>query len=150
MFRATIGFSAAHFQPSRANFFLAKLAEKYFLRKYSFESSLKSSLSEEAGLGAHGNVIVISISNREIWTERHFVWSHPATRPWGHDITQQCPNCLCLRPWEKPSIIGNEIVLACGVCHKSNTFSKPKDMISDGVMGKCGGGEWFFTRRVLQ
>jgi hypothetical protein len=46
-----------------------KLAENYFFRRYGFEMALKASLSEEAGLGAHGNVTIVSKANGGDWIE---------------------------------------------------------------------------------
>lgn len=149
VFQATIGFSAAHFQPPRAACFLMKMTEKFFFRKYSIDVSIKASLSEEVGLGAHGNVIVVSRSKCGEWVERHFIWCHPATRPWGEDVTQQCPACCRLRSWKRPTVVGGTITLNCTGCRYQATYTKPQDLLLDGAMGKCGGGEWFFTRRVL-
>ena len=159
-FRATIGFAAKNFQPCRAGPFLAKFAEKYFFRRYGFDPALKASLSEEAGLGAHGNVHVISQENSGLWIERIYVWSHPASRPWGVEVSQQCPSCKRLRSWLKPkqirrrNIVKNTTTTSeliqhkCRFCGHFKCFTKPADLIHDGVMAESGRGTWFFTVRV--
>jgi hypothetical protein len=139
-----------------------KFTEIYFFRRYGFDPSLKTSLSEEAGLGAHSNVVVVSKDNAGHWTERRYVWSHIGSRPWGTDVLQQCPGCKRLRPWGKPKIskettksAGGELVVkhtikhACRSCRFSRLFDKSSGLVHDGAMGECGRGEWYFTRRVL-
>jgi hypothetical protein len=161
-FRATIGFSASNFQPPRASCFLMKLAENYFFRRYAFDTSLKASLSEEAGLGAHGNIMIFSKANGGDWIERCYIWSHVGSRPWGTDISQQCPRCKRLRPWGKPNVTkdtiqsnnGSKVVKHrikhwCRSCPYSKMFDRSPDLILNGSMADCGRGEWYFTRRTL-
>jgi hypothetical protein len=135
-----------------------KFTEKYFFRRYGFDTAFKASLSEEAGLGAHGNVIVVAKGNAGEWAERHFIWSHIGARPWGIDVSQQCPGCQRLRTWTKPKIIEkmvrkkpvkHRIKLGCRFCNYSKEFDKPAGLTHDGAMAECGRGEWYFTRRVL-
>jgi len=151
MFRASIGFTAKNFQPSRASFFLAKLTEKYFFHRYSLDPALKASLAEECGLGAHGNVIVVSRSgDTKDWIERQYMWSHNGTRPWGIDVSLQCPNCRRLRAFRKPIVKQDVVTLVCKYCNTSLEFKKPAGMIYDGAMASCGRGDWFFTRRIIK
>ena len=161
-FKATIGFSAGHFQPPRASCFLMKLAENYFFRCYAFDTALKASLSEEVGLGAHGNVIVVSKANGGNWIERRYVWSHIGLCPWGTDVSQQCPHCKRLRLWDKPQVIkdasqsnnGSKVVKyrvkhRCRSCQYSKMFNKSPDLILDGSMADYGRGQWYFTCHKL-
>jgi hypothetical protein len=152
IFRATIGFSAPHFQPPRAAFFIAKFAERYFFRRYSIDTAFKTSLSEEAGLGAHGNVILVSKSSKSgDWTERQFVWAHIGVRPWGNDVSQQCRNCGRLRVWGTPSAdkATETVQVTCRFCSASLMFKKPPSLVRDGVMGESGRGQWYFSRRII-
>jgi hypothetical protein len=139
-----------------------KFAEKYFFRHYALDPALKCSLSEEAGLGAHGNVIVISRDNSGQWIERHYIWSHVASRPWGTEVSQQCPRCKRIRGWAKPKVvktidkspdgtnsIQHTIQHSCRFCSYSKRFAKPADLVRDGVMAESGSGQWYFSRRVL-
>ena len=152
IFSATIGFSASHFQPPRANCFLAKFAKKYFFRRYSLLSAVKTALGEEVGLGSHGNVILMSRrSAQDPWVELHFVWCHNAARPFGAEVKLQCPQCFCLRPWLPPRLIKNPeaIAIVCRFCRHTTTYTKPVGLQRDGTMGNAGGGDWYITRRVL-
>ena len=152
VFKATIGFSASNFQPPRASCFLAKFVEKYFFRHYSLLVAVKDTLGEEAGLGAHGDVILVSRrSSAEPWVELRLVWSHNVVRPYGTDISLQCAKCGFLRPWSPPRIIKRPeaVIIACKYCRHATTYTKPVDLERDGKMGRVGGGEWLFHRRVL-
>jgi hypothetical protein len=152
VFTATIGFSAAHFQPPRANCFLAKFVEKYFFRHYSLVVAVKSALGEEIGLGSHGNVILVSRRiPAEPWVELTFIWSHNVARPYGEDVKLQCSGCSRLRPWNTPRFtkLPETVSIVCKYCGYCLKFTKPEDLERDGTMGKAGGGEWFVRRRVL-
>lgn len=152
VFKATIGFSASYFQPPRASCFLAKFAEKYFFRHYSLLVTIKDALGEEAGLGAHGDVIFVSRrTSAEPWVELRLVWSHNVVRPYGTDVTLQCVNCRALRPWSPPrfSKQPEAVTIACKFCCHATTYAKPVNFERDGKLGRVGGGEWFVTRRVL-
>jgi hypothetical protein len=139
-----------------------KFTDKYFFRRYGFDTALQASLSEECGLGAHSNIIVISKGKAGLWIERLYLWSHVSLRPWGVEISQQCPSCRRIRPWRKPHIssIAAEtadgskvtthcIVHKCRFCPYSRSLDKPASLTYLGAVGECGRGEWHFTRRVI-
>ena len=149
VFRATIGFSAPHFQPPRASFFLAKFTESYFFRHYTIMTAFKSSLSQEPVLGAHGNVILVSRCKAGSWVQKTYVWSHMAQRPWGTDVPRQCAKCGCLRPWKTPTQHKQVIKIQCSICGATQTFEKPEAFILEGGMGTAGQGQWCYVHRQL-
>jgi len=138
-----------------------KFAEKYFFRHYALDTALKASLSEEAGLGVHGNVTIISKENTGQSVQRVYVWSHISSRPWGNDVSQQCPHCKRLRPSSKPRVAKKRKVVKgstvtvhlikhmCSFCSYGREFIKHEGLIRDGAMGERGRGDWYFTCRVL-
>ena len=148
VFRATIGFAAPNFQPSRAGFFLAKITESYFFRHYGIMTAFKSSLGQEEALGAHGNVILVTkCSKPGRWSEKTYVWAHLTQRPWGMDIPQQCDKCGRLRPWKTPD--NHKLVkITCSHCGASQEFKKPDDFVLEGTMG--GNGQWYHMHRTVQ
>jgi hypothetical protein len=153
IFKATIGFSAPNFQPPKASFFLAKFADYYFFRQYTIMTAMKTSLGEETGLGAHGDVILVTqcLKTSE-WTEKKFIWTHGVIRPWGTHFSQQCTNCGRLRSWKAPPFSAQNVPakyrLTCTFCGASQKIKKPKNLTVDGTMAHSG-GQWCFTHRVL-
>jgi len=163
-FRISIAFSAKNFQPPRASTFLMKFTDKYFFRRYGLDAALTASLSEESGLGSHSNVIVISKDNTGRWIERLYVWSHVSTRPWGVDVSQQCPSCRRIQSWHKPQASNvlqpsskakmskltlRRIEHRCRFCSYVRSFDKPASLTYLGAMGESGRGKWYVTRRVI-
>jgi hypothetical protein len=139
-----------------------KFTDKYFFRRYGFNSALTASLSEECGLGAHTNIIVISKDSAGHWIERRYLWSHVSLRPWGVEVSQQCPSCRRIRPWHKPKVSSQSIKNAdgskvtkryiqhrCRFCLFSRSFDKPASLTYLGALGECGRGEWHVTRRII-
>jgi len=138
-----------------------KFAKKYFFHQYALDTALKASLSEEAGLGAHGNVTVISRESTGQWIRREYIWSHVASHSWGNDVSQQCGKCKRLCPWTKPKVAkkrklvdGSSMTVhlvehTCSFCGEGREFIKPDDLICDSAMGESSRGDWYFIRSVL-
>jgi hypothetical protein len=111
--------------------------------------AVKSSLCQDIGLGAHGDVILVVPDCSGKWTECHFIWSHVARRPWGMDVGLQCTGCYCLCPWSKPIVNQGVVVISCKFCRKQLTYSKPANLEWEGSMMEVGGGEWYVVHRLV-
>ncbi|KAJ7810478.1 hypothetical protein B0H13DRAFT_1927324 [Mycena leptocephala] len=119
-FKNAFGFTIARFLPAAATTFLQETAMAFCLTSHAKKFS--HILATHYELGIHTDVIAYFGDG----TVYRYSWSHPANRPYGHPVRQQCSDCSALSSWKVKVYTSSSVTLRCAGCEKTRVFQAPK------------------------
>lgn len=144
LFDRIFAFTQSNFQPSFTHEFVMTISLNHFLFR---RKSLQQVLLNNQSLGAHTNIVEIT---KNVFTT--FKWTHPAIRPMGHSITNQCPDCKRLKS-RKPKVSKDltSVTLKCDGCKKVQTFYLENNWcwVRGHILGRNDQGAWLVHKETI-
>ncbi|KAJ7898162.1 hypothetical protein B0H14DRAFT_2557206 [Mycena olivaceomarginata] len=147
LFYCLIGFESDKFQPASSGHFLLALLERFYVE--GSPTFLANCLGQAGPLTSHSGIVYLRGNGEK---PQRYLWAHPVRAPFGVPVPISClcgvPNGMRVPQGSgHQDLFSSALKLECTYCRRSQTFSKPADLVFTSKMAE--GGIWVYRPLVF-